>query len=318
MPLLEVEGLRTYYFTRAGPVRAVDGVSFFVEKGEVFGLAGESGCGKTTAGLSILRLLPPHGRIVGGRIVFDGIDLLSIREPEFRRKYRWKRISMIFQGAMNALNPVFRVGDQIAEAIMLHEKVSKEEAMDKVRELFKKVGIEPSRVDNYPHEFSGGMRQRAMIAMALACNPELVIADEPTTALDVVIQGQILDLLRKLKDEYDLSVILITHDMSVIAELCNRVGIMYAGKLVECADVRTIFKEPSHPYTQGLISAIPSLTGPKVRLKSIPGAPPDLLNPPRGCRFHPRCPYAMDKCRREEPKYTEVGKLHWVACHLVA
>ena len=318
MPLLEVEGLRTYYFTRAGPVRAVDGVSFFVEKGEVFGLAGESGCGKTTAGLSILRLLPPYGRIVGGRIVFDGVDLLSIREPEFRRKYRWKRISMIFQGAMNALNPVFKVGDQIAEAIMLHEKVSKEEAMDKVRELFKKVGIEPSRVDNYPHEFSGGMRQRAMIAMALACNPELVIADEPTTALDVVIQGQILDLLRKLKEEYDLSVILITHDMSVIAELCNRVGIMYAGKLVECADVRTIFKEPSHPYTQGLISAIPSLTGPKVRLKSIPGAPPDLLNPPRGCRFHPRCPYAIDKCRREEPEYVRMGKLHWVACHLVA
>ena len=318
MPLLEVEGLRTYYFTRAGPVRAVDGVSFFVEKGEVFGLAGESGCGKTTAGLSILRLLPPYGRIVGGRIVFDGVDLLSIREPEFRRKYRWKRISMIFQGAMNALNPVFKVGDQIAEAIMLHEKVSKEEAMDKVRELFKKVGIEPSRVDNYPHEFSGGMRQRAMIAMALACNPELVIADEPTTALDVVIQGQILDLLRKLKEEYDLSVILITHDMSVIAELCNRVGIMYAGKLVECADVRTIFKEPSHPYTQGLISAIPSLTGPKVRLKSIPGAPPDLLNPPKGCRFHPRCPYAIDKCRREEPEYVRMGKLHWVACHLVA
>jgi len=318
LPLLEVEGLRTYYFTRAGAVRAVDNISFFVEKGEVFGLAGESGCGKTTAGLSILRLLPPYGRIVGGHIIFDGNDLLSIREMEFRRKYRWKRISMIFQGAMNALNPVFRVGDQIAEAIMLHEKVSKEEAMEKVRELFKKVGIEPSRVDNYPHEFSGGMRQRAMIAMALACNPELVIADEPTTALDVVIQGQILDLMRKLKDEYDLSVILITHDMSVIAELCNRVGIMYAGKLVECADVRTLFKEPSHPYTQGLISAIPSLTGPKVRLKSIPGAPPDLLNPPKGCRFHPRCPYAMDKCRREEPEYTEVGKLHWVACHLVS
>ena len=318
MPLLEVEGLRTYYFTRAGAVKAVDNVSFFVEKGEVFGLAGESGCGKTTAGLSILRLLPPYGRIVGGSIVFDGTDLLSVRESEFRRKYRWKRISMIFQGAMNALNPVFRVGDQIAEAIMLHEKVSKEEAMERVKELFKKVGIEPSRVDNYPHEFSGGMRQRAMIALALACNPELVIADEPTTALDVVIQGQILDLLRKLKEEYDLSVILITHDMSVIAELCNRVGIMYAGKLVECADVRTIFKEPSHPYTQGLISAIPSLTGPKVRLKSIPGAPPDLLNPPRGCRFHPRCPYAVDKCRREEPEYVRVGKLHWVACHLVA
>ncbi len=318
MPLLEVENLRTYYFTRAGAVRAVDGVSFFVEKGEVFGLAGESGCGKTTAGLSILRLLPPYGRIVGGHIIFDGTDLLGIRESVFRRRYRWKRISMIFQGAMNALNPVFRVGDQIAEAIMLHEKVSKEEAMEKVRELFKRVGIEPSRVDNYPHEFSGGMRQRAMIAMALACNPELVIADEPTTALDVVIQGQILDLLRKLKEEYDLSVILITHDMSVIAELCNRVGIMYAGKLVECADVRTIFKEPAHPYTQGLISAIPSLTGPKVRLKSIPGAPPDLLNPPKGCRFHPRCPYATGKCRREEPKYTQVGKLHWVACHLVA
>ncbi len=316
MPLLEVEGLRTYYFTRAGPVRAVDNVSFYVEKGEVFGLAGESGCGKTTAGLSILRLLPPYGRIVGGRIVFDGTDILKVRESEFRRKYRWKRISMVFQGAMNALNPVFRVGDQIAEAIMLHEKVTKEEAMRRVKELFEKVGIEPSRVNNYPHEFSGGMRQRAMIALALACNPELVIADEPTTALDVIIQGQILDLLKKLKDEYDLSVILITHDLSVIAEMCERVGIMYAGKLVECADVRSIFKEPLHPYTQGLISAIPSLTGPKTRLRSIPGAPPDLLNPPSGCRFHPRCPLATERCRREEPEYVEVRKGHWVACHM--
>ena len=316
MPLLEVEGLRTYYFTRAGPVRAVDNVSFYVEKGEVFGLAGESGCGKTTAGLSILRLLPPYGRIVGGRIVFDGRDILKVRESEFRRKYRWKRISMVFQGAMNALNPVFRVGDQIAEAIMLHEKVTKEEAMRRVKELFEKVGIEPSRVNNYPHEFSGGMRQRAMIALALACNPELVIADEPTTALDVIIQGQILDLLKKLKDEYDLSVILITHDLSVIAEMCERVGIMYAGKLVECADVRSIFKEPLHPYTQGLISAIPSLTGPKTRLRSIPGAPPDLLNPPSGCRFHPRCPLATERCRREEPEYVEIRKGHWVACHM--
>jgi len=316
LPLLEVEGLRTYYFTRAGPVRAVDNVSFYVEKGEVFGLAGESGCGKTTAGLSILRLLPPYGRIVGGRIVFDGRDILKVRESEFRRKYRWKRISMVFQGAMNALNPVFRVGDQIAEAIMLHEKVTKEEAMRRVKELFEKVGIEPSRVNNYPHEFSGGMRQRAMIALALACNPELVIADEPTTALDVIIQGQILDLLKKLKDEYDLSVILITHDLSVIAEMCERVGIMYAGKLVECADVRSIFKEPLHPYTQGLISAIPSLTGPKTRLRSIPGAPPDLLNPPSGCRFHPRCPLATERCRREEPEYVEIRKGHWVACHM--
>ena len=318
MPLLEVKNLRTYYITRAGPVRAVDGVSFFVEKGEVFGLAGESGCGKTTAGLSILRLLPRYGRIVGGEIIFDGVNILEVRESVFRRKYRWKRISMVFQGAMNALNPVFRVGEQIAEAIMLHENVSKEEAMKRVKALFEKVGIEPSRVDNYPHEFSGGMRQRAMIALALACNPELVIADEPTTALDVVIQGQILDLLRKLREELDLSVILITHDLSTIAELCNRVGIMYAGKLVECADVRSIFKDPLHPYTQGLINAIPSITGPKTRLRSIPGAPPDLLNPPRGCRFHPRCPYATEKCRREEPAYIEVRRGHWVACHMVA
>jgi len=318
LPLLEVKNLRTYYITRAGPVRAVDGVSFFVEKGEVFGLAGESGCGKTTAGLSILRLLPRYGRIVGGEIIFDGVNILEVRESVFRRKYRWKRISMVFQGAMNALNPVFRVGEQIAEAIMLHENVSKEEAMKRVKALFEKVGIEPSRVDNYPHEFSGGMRQRAMIALALACNPELVIADEPTTALDVVIQGQILDLLRKLREELDLSVILITHDLSTIAELCNRVGIMYAGKLVECADVRSIFKDPLHPYTQGLINAIPSITGPKTRLRSIPGAPPDLLNPPRGCRFHPRCPYATEKCRREEPAYIEVRRGHWVACHMVA
>mgnify|MGYP000105986418 FL=1 len=317
MPLLEVEGLRTYYITRAGHVRAVDGISFFVEKGEVFGLAGESGCGKTTAGLSILRLLPRYGKIVGGKIVFDGRNILEVSEHEFRRKYRWKRISMVFQGAMNALNPVFRVGEQIAEAIMLHEDVSKEEAMERVRELFEKVGIEPSRVNNYPHEFSGGMKQRAVIALALACNPELVIADEPTTALDVVIQGQILDLMKKLRDEFDLSIILITHDLSVIAEMCSRVAIMYAGKLVECADVRTVFKEPLHPYTQGLISAIPSITGPKAKLRSIPGVPPDLLNPPPGCRFHPRCPWAKAICREEEPPYVEISSGHWVACHMV-
>jgi len=317
VPLLEVEDLRTYYITRAGPVRAVDGISFFVEKGEVFGLAGESGCGKTTAGLSILRLLPRYGKIVDGKIIFDGVNILELSEHEFRRRYRWKRISMVFQGAMNALNPVFRVGDQIAEAIMLHENVTKEEAMERVRELFEKVGIEPSRVTNYPHEFSGGMKQRAMIALALACNPELVIADEPTTALDVVIQGQILDLMKKLRDEFNLSVILITHDLSVIAEMCDRVAIMYAGKLVECADVRTVFKEPAHPYTQGLISAIPSITGPKTKLRSIPGVPPDLLNPPKGCRFHPRCPYATSRCREEEPAYVEISSGHWVACHAV-
>jgi len=313
-PLLKIENLRVYYEISEGSVKAVDNVSLEIERGEALGLAGESGCGKSTLALAIMRLLPPEGRIVSGKILFDGIDLLKLPDDRFRKEIRWKRISMVFQGAMNALNPVFRVGDQIVEAILTHEDVSEEEAWERVYELFRMVGLDPSRAKHYPHEFSGGMRQRAMIAMALACNPDLVIADEPTTALDVTIQAQILDLLKELRKKINMAVLLITHDLSVIAETCDKVAIMYAGKIVEWADVKSIFKNPIHPYTRGLIAAIPSIKE-KKKLISIPGFPPNLLNPPTGCRFHPRCSYAKDICSKEEPEMQEIEKGRFVACH---
>ncbi|MGQ4913167.1 MAG: ABC transporter ATP-binding protein [Candidatus Asgardarchaeia archaeon] len=314
MPLLDVQNLKTYFFTKMGAVKAVDNVSFSLEKGESLGLAGESGCGKSTTAYSIMRLVPKPGKIVGGHIYYKDEDLVTVDE-ERMRQIRWKYISMIFQGAMNALNPVFTVGEQIAEAILLHEDVTEEEAMDRAAKLFEKVGLDPDRVNNYPHEFSGGMRQRAMIAMALACNPELVIADEPTTALDVSIQVQVLDLLRSLKQELGLSMILITHDMSVIAETVDKVAIMYAGKIVELGDVVTIFKHPLHPYSFGLINAIPSIEKARdKKLVSIPGYPPNLIDPPSGCRFHPRCPYAKPICKEKEPEPRIVND-HVVACH---
>jgi len=260
MSLLEVRNLRVYYETLSGFVRAVENVSFDVAKGEALGIAGESGCGKTTVALSILRLLPTNGRIVGGKIIYKDVDLVKMPEEEFRERIRWKEISMVFQGAMNALNPVMRISDQIAEAILLHEPdTTKREALERAGKLFELVGIERSRLNNYPHEFSGGMRQRAMIAMALACNPSLIIADEPTTALDVIVAAQILKLLRELRKTLNLAMILISHDLSVIAETCEKVIIMYGGQLVETGDVVTIFKEPLHPYTQGLISAFPDV-----------------------------------------------------------
>ena len=317
MPLLEVRELKTYYFTLRGPVKAVDSVSFDVEKGETVGLAGESGCGKTTTALSIIKLIPPPGKIIGGKIIFEGKDLVTMKDSDIRR-IRWKGIAMIFQGAMNALNPVFKVGDQIAEAILAHEKnVSEKEAWERAEKLLEMVGIDPSRAQDYPHEFSGGMRQRAMIAMALACNPKLLIADEPATALDVIVQAQVLEVMRNLKTRLNLSMILITHDLSIIAEMCDRVAIMYAGKIVEYGSARDIFKNPQHPYTKGLIGAFPSIRGPKKSLQSIPGSPPNLLNPPPGCRFHPRCPQAMPICRKEEPKVVKLGGGHIVSCHLV-
>ena len=317
MALLSVEGLVTRYSTMMGDVKAVEDITFQVKKGEMFGLAGESGCGKTTAILSIINLLPSNGRIVSGKISYRDYDLAKISKAELRRDIWWKRISIVFQAAMNALNPVLSVGDQIAEAIVLHENLIKPAALDKVKTLFELVGIDPTRTGNYPHEFSGGMRQRAMIAMALACNPELMIMDEPTTALDVVVQGEVLDLVKRLQKELNLSVIIITHDLSVIAEMCDTTGIMYAGKLMECADTRTIFKAPKHPYTQGLISAFPSLKGAWKRLEGIPGSPPNLLNPPSGCKFHPRCPYAQERCREEEPISIEIEKDHQAACHFI-
>src|SRR5947199_2130436 len=317
MALLEVENLTTHYRILRGWVRAVENVSFKVEQGEALGIAGESGSGKSTIALSLLRILPAGGHIRKGKIVFNGKDLVPLSEPEMR-KFRWKGISIVFQGAMNAMNPVYKVGDQIGEAIKLHEEVvSSSDVKERVAKLLETVGIEPSRGNNYPHEFSGGMRQRAMIAMALFAKSSLMIGDEPGTALDVIVQAQTLRLLRDLKDRLGLSMIMISHDLSIIAETCEKVAIMYAGKIVEYGDAVSVFKNPLHPYTQGLIKAFPSIKGERVRLSSIPGQPPDLLNPPSACRFHPRCPYIMAVCKIEEPLLLEHGeKLHRAACHL--
>jgi len=315
LALLEVDSLKVYFSTIRGYVRAVDGVSFEIEKGEAFGLAGESGCGKTTTALSILRLLPSNGEIKGGKILFDGVDIVKLDEETLRKEIRWKRISIVFQGAMNALNPVFTIGDQIVEAILAHEDVTKAKALSRTKKLLKLVGLSPMLVKRYPHELSGGMKQRVMIAMALACNPDLVIADEPTTALDVIVQAQILNLIKDLRRKLNLSAILISHDLSIIAELCDKVAIMYAGKIVEMGTVYQIFKNPRHPYTRGLIQSFPNIRAPKSEFKSIPGAPPNLLHPPPGCRFHPRCPYAKQVCKEEEPEMVEVEPGHFVACH---
>jgi len=315
--VLQLDGLTTNYRTLRGWVRAAEDVSFTVEKGEALGLVGESGCGKTTVALSILKLLPSGGRIRRGKILFNGEDLVPLSDKEMR-KIRWKGISIVFQGAMNALNPVFKVRDQIVEAIRLHEPdVSKSDAKKRAEGLFEMVGVEPSRITNYPHEFSGGMRQRALIAMALAANPQLLIADEPGTALDVIVQAQVLQLMRSLKEKLGLSMVMISHDLSIVAEVCENVAIMYAGQLVEYGSAEAIFKEPLHPYTQGLIGAFPSIRGERKKLLSIPGQPPDLLSPPTGCRFHPRCPYAMDVCKKEKPQLKKVGSgNHYVACYL--
>ena len=315
--VLDVQNLKTYYITQRGPVKAVDDISFQVRKGEALGLAGESGCGKTTAALSILKILPSNGEIVGGKMLFRKTDLVSLKEEQMRQ-VRWKGISIVFQGAMNALNPLFKVGDQIVEAILTNEpRVKKKEAYERTGKLLELVGIQLTRARDYPHEFSGGMRQRALIAMSLACNPDLLIADEPGTALDVIVQAQVLTLMSELKAKLNLSMILITHDLSIIAELCEKAAIMYAGKIVEQGDVTRIFKEPLHPYTQGLAGAFPSIKEARRRMISIHGNPPDLLEPPSGCRFHPRCSKAMKVCKEKEPNTTEIGKEdRCVACHL--
>ena len=318
MSVLEVHNLRTYFETLRGYVKAVDGITFSLEKGEALGLAGESGCGKTTTAISILKILPFNGKIVDGKILFENMDLVELDENTMREKIRWKGISLIFQGAMNALNPVQKVGDQIVEAIKTHEHdMEKSEALDRARKLLELVGIDPSRINNYPHEFSGGMRQRSMIAMAIACNPKVLIADEPGTALDVIVAAQVLKLLKELNKKLNLGMILITHDLSIIADTCEKTAIMYAGKIVEYSNVVTIFKEPLHPYTQGLIKAFPNIDAPKTRMSSIEGSPPDLLNPPTACRFHPRCKYAMNICKEKEPEYIDIGKSHYIACHLI-
>jgi oligopeptide/dipeptide ABC transporter ATP-binding protein len=318
--LLEVEDLETHFASEAGTVAAVDRISFAVGAGESVGLVGESGCGKTVTSLSIMRLVPPPGRIVGGRIRFGGEDLLPLPENRMRA-YRGGRIAMIFQEPMTSLNPVFTVGSQIAEAIRIHHKKGKREAMQEAVEWMGRVAIpEPEqRARAYPHQLSGGMRQRIMIAIALSCRPQLLIADEPTTALDVTIQAQILDLLRRLREEYRLAVLLISHNLGVIAEFVSRVVVMYAGKIVEAAEVGDLFRDPRHPYTVGLMKSVPRLhragtDARQRRLPTIPGSVPNLLDLPPGCAFAPRCPDVMDECRRRVPPPVTIEGKRSVSC----
>ncbi len=313
-PLLVVEDLKTYFSTASGPVRAVDGVSFKLEHGEALGIAGESGCGKTTTALSLVRILPANAKIMSGSISLMGIDLVPKSDNALRR-YRWREISIVFQGAMNALNPVRRIRDQIAEPIEERLGESPKAARKRAGDLLELVGIPRKRGDAYPHQLSGGMRQRAMIAMALACDPAIVIGDEPTTALDVMIQAQILELLEDLRQKLGLSLILITHDLSVIAETCDRVMVMYAGKVAEEGPVDEVFHRPRHPYTQKLMAAFPNIHADRRTLDVIPGEPPDLRQPPPGCRFAPRCPFVMPVCREVVPPETTFSGVR-VACHL--
>lgn len=312
--LLSVEDLVVHYRVRAGDIGAVDGVSFTLEQGGSLGLVGESGSGKTSLAMCMLRLLPDNGQIKGGNVFFNGVDLVALSEEEMA-KYRWNRISMVFQAAMNSLNPVYRVGDQIIEAMQTHwASITGTEARGRVAELFDLVGLEPAFMDRYPHEFSGGMRQRAMIAMALSCNPDIIIADEPTTALDVIVQDRVLRKLEEIRRRLDMAFIYISHDIAVIAEVSERIGVMYAGRMAELADSVELFERPLHPYTYALIGAFPSIRGPKRELRALPGEPPDLLDPPPGCRFHPRCFRALDMCQEEQPPLREYGGGHLAAC----
>lgn len=313
--LLEVNGLRTHFHTDDGIVKAVDGVSFTLDKGKILGIVGESGCGKSITSLSIMRLLADPGCHVSGRVLFDGVDLLGLTEAAMHR-IRGNQIAMIFQEPMTSLNPLFTVGDQIMESVMLHRKVSKREARDQAIAMLRLVGI-PSpekRVGVYPHQLSGGMRQRVMIAIALACSPKLLIADEPTTALDVTIQAQILDLMRQLREELDASIILITHDLGVVAETADEVVVMYCGKIVEQADVGTLFANPLHPYTQGLLRSIPPLDSTVLRLPVVRGVVPSPSQTPAGCAFHPRCDFAGKRCSHEAPLLEDVSGTHRVRC----
>ena len=317
-PLLSVESLRTQFATSAGVVRAVDGLSFAIDRGEVLGLVGESGCGKSVTSLSIMRLVPPPGAIVGGSIRLDGDDLLD-KDAEAMRRVRGARIGMVFQEPMTSLNPVFTIGDQIAAAVLAHAGGSRRAAWECAVEMLDHVQV-PSpreRSRDYPHQLSGGLRQRAMIALALAPGPQLLIADEPTTALDVTIQAQILDLLRRLQAERGMAVLLITHDLGVVAELCHRVAIIYAGRIVEMAPVASIFSEPLHPYTRGLLRCLPHPSRFGQPLSSIDGAPPDLRQVNGGCRFAPRCPLVQERCRHDEPALAERKPGHVVACPVV-
>ena len=316
--ILSVCGLTTEFATDEGAVRAVDSVSFELKRGEVTALVGESGCGKSVTALSIMRLVRPPGRVASGSIEFQGTDLIGLAEPEMR-VVRGGRIAMIFQEPMTSLNPTMRVGEQVAEALTTHRSISRREAKDAVVAVLRNVGI-PSPAERarcYPHELSGGMRQRIMIAMALVCRPALLIADEPTTALDVTIQAQILDLLLKLRDEYGLTILFITHDLGVVAEVADRVIVMYAGRIVEKSDVRSVFEDPLHPYVRDLLASAPRIEGQAERLKAIPGSVPDPLDFPTGCRYAPRCKRAMARCQSEEPALAPAGAARECACWLV-
>ena len=312
-PVLQVKDLTMHYQTRQGTVKAVDGISFELARGEVLGLVGESGCGKTSIAVTLMKLLPDNGLIVKGQVLLDGQDLMTMDDTTLR-KYRWRRISMIFQAAMNSLDPVHRVGDQIIEAIEAHDMITTmTEARATVDRLFRLVGLEPGLTDRYPHEFSGGMRQRAVIAMALACQPDVIVADEPTTALDVIVQDRILRQIKEIQTDLNMSMIYITHDIAVVAEITGRIGVMYAGKLVELGSTADVFERPTHPYTKALLSVFPTIRGEKRPLATLGGEPPNLVDPPTGCRFHPRCPYATAICQQEEPPVV-VRDGHWAAC----
>ena len=321
-PLLKVQGLKTYFLLERGVVKAVDGVDFEMKKGEILGVVGETGCGKSVTALSIMRLISSPGKIVEGKVIFEGEDLLK-KSGEEMRKIRGAKIAMIFQDPHTSLDPVFTIGSQIAEPIELHQVeeqhlIKSEEVPRKVVEMLKLVGIpDPEqRVTEYPHQFSGGMKQRAMIGMMVSCNPSMLIADEPTTAVDVTIQAQILDLMRELRRKLGTSILIITHNLGLIVEMCDRVAVIYAGNIVEQADTSTLFENPAHPYTRALLAAVPKVGVDRRDLETIPGMVPSLIHPPPGCKFHPRCPHAMDVCRKKFPETVNVGKEHLVNCHL--
>ncbi|SES68267.1 ABC transporter ATP-binding protein [Anaerobranca gottschalkii] len=312
--LLDIQNLTIHYITEDGTVKAVNGIDIQLNSGETLGLVGETGAGKTTTALGIMRLVPnPPGKIMGGRIIFEGKDLLELSEEEMR-KIRGNKISMIFQDPMTSLNPVMTVGEQIAEVIQIHQKLNDKEALEKAKEMLELVGIPGVRHSNYPHEFSGGMKQRVVIAIALACNPQLLIADEPTTALDVTIQAQVLEMMKKLKEEFNTAMILITHDLGVVAEVCDKVAIMYAGEIIEYASIEDLYNNPKHPYTIGLFGSIPNIEEDVERLNPIKGLMPDPTNLPSGCPFHPRCPKAKDICKEQVPATTDLGNGHKVRC----
>lgn len=314
-PILSVQDLRVEFMTPAGPVCAVDNVSFDIAPGEVLGLAGESGSGKSTVAQAIMRLLRPPAVITGGHVYFAGQDVLSMNEEQLRA-FRWRKVALVFQSAMNALNPVLTIGEQIADPIIAHDGVTPAQAMERAAALLKLVNIDSSRLTSYPHQLSGGMRQRVVIAIAMALKPPFLIMDEPTTALDVVVQREILQQIAELKERLGFSILFITHDLSLIAEFSTRIAILYAGKLAETARAKDLFSDPKHPYTQGLLGSFPSVRGPRRRLQGIPGSPPDMRNPPPGCRFHPRCPQAFATCQNELPVLREIAPEHRGACHL--